>query len=249
VLHKNGCYYVSSYRVYAQPPEAPAPARMGFPNLFGEWRIARESLRLSLALPRFALMPGGQGQPVVLVPGFKAPEASMQPLRGLLRAKGYNAVHWGEGTNQGDVEFYLERMKLRLNSLSLEYDSPVAVIGWSLGGVIARELARDCPALVSTVVTYGSPVIGGPVHTAAARAYTEDERERIESLTRERSRETPISTPLAVIFSRRDSIVSWPACIDRSSLQATHYEVTSTHFSMGIDPAVWQIVLERLAKT
>lgn len=234
---------------YEQPPEAPAPQRMGFPNLALEWRIGRETLRLTLALPRFALVPRGRGQTVVLIPGFRAPEASMQPLRRLLRAKGYNALHWGEGTNKGDVERYVERLKLRLNRLALEHDGPVALVGWSLGGVIAREIARECPELVSTVVTYGSPVVGGPVYTAAARAYSAGERARIEALTLERSRATPIETPLAVIFSRRDTIVSWPACIDRSSRDVTHFEVSSTHFSMGLDPAVWQIVLERLAKT
>jgi pimeloyl-ACP methyl ester carboxylesterase len=241
--------FMSSYLVYDRPPAAPAPERMGFPNLAAEWRIARETLRLPLALPRFAFAPRGQGQPVVLMPGFKAPQASMQPLRRLLRAKGYRAEHWGEGTNQGNVEFYVDRLKPRLNRLALAHDGPVALVGWSLGGVIAREIARECPELISTVVTYGSPVVGGPIYTAAARAYSADERARIEALTHERSVANPIVTPLAVIFSRRDTIVSWPACIDRTSTNATHYEVTSTHFSMGLDPAVWQIVLERLAGT
>jgi triacylglycerol esterase/lipase EstA (alpha/beta hydrolase family) len=220
---------------------------MGFPNLAVEWRVSREALRLGLAVPRFAMAPRGKGQPVMLLPGFKAPEATMAPLRRLLRAKGYNAVHWGEGTNQGDVAAYVDRLKPRVTQLSLGHDAPVALVGWSLGGVIARELARDCPELVSTVITYGTPVVGGPVFTATARSYSEDERKRIQTLTHERNTAAPISTPMSIIFSRNDTIVSWPACIDRFSPNTTHYEVDSTHFSMGIDPTVWGIVLEQLA--
>lgn len=238
---------MSSYILHPTPPEAPPPFAMGFPNLAVEWRLTREALRLGISLPRFALAPRGTGKPVLLLPGFKAPQASMEPLRRLLRAKGHGAGHWGEGTNQGDVEAYIERLKPRLTKLSLEHDAQVALVGWSLGGVIARELARECPQLVSTVITYGSPVIGGPMFTAAAGSYSASERRRIELLSKERNEANPILTPISIVFSRNDTIVSWPACIDRCSPNATHYEVDSTHFSMGIDPTVWSIVLEQLA--
>jgi pimeloyl-ACP methyl ester carboxylesterase len=235
--------------IYREPPPAPAPDFVGFPDLLAEWRLVRESLRLGLALPRFALAPRGDGEPVLLIPGFQAPEASMQPLRLLLRRKGYDARHWGQGINRGNVERYIEALLPLLDELSSEAGQPVTLVGWSLGGVIARELARERADQVRGVITYGSPVVGGPTYTVAARSYDEAERRRIRELTRERDQAQPITVPIAAIFSRGDTIVSWPACIDRVSPNVTHYEVTSTHFSMGIDPTVWEIVLERLRES
>lgn len=240
---------MSDYILHATPPEAPPPAPVRFPDLRAEWRIVRETIRLSWSLPRLARAPRGEGEPVLLIPGFQAPEVSMQPLRRLLRARGYDAQHWGLGTNRGDVEGYVETLAPRLQQLAHAHPGTrVALVGWSLGGVIARELAREHPGLLSTVVTYGSPVVGGPVYTAAARAYSDEERQRIRALVSDRDTLHPIRTPIAAIFSRGDTIVSWPACIDRVNAEVTHFEVRSTHFSMGLDPTVWEIVLERLAE-
>lgn len=240
---------MSNFIVYPTPPQAPEPEPMGFPDLSAEWRLVRETVRLGFSLPRLARAPRGHNEPVLLIPGFQAPELSMQPLRRLLRVRGYDAQHWGLGVNRGDVEGYVERLVPRLRQLAHSHAGErVALVGWSLGGVIARELARENPTLVSTVVTYGTPVVGGPVYTAAARAYRPEERERIRELVRERDTRHPIETPIAAIFTRGDTIVSWPACIDRNNPQVTHFEVRSTHFSMGLDPAVWEIVLLRLAE-
>jgi dienelactone hydrolase len=124
---------------------------------------------------------------------------------------------------------------------------PVDLVGWSLGGTIARETARLVPQAVGQVVTYGTPVVGGPTHTLGASAYGRAECERISALIRQLDAESPIAVPMTAIFTRRDSVVSWGACIDHSSPVVHHVEVGSTHFSMGIDPDVWRVVAERLA--
>ena len=240
---------MSDYIVWRQPPQSPAPAPVRFPDLRGEWRIAREAVRLALQSPRLLGAPRGAGDPVLLIPGWQAPEASMAPLRGLLRLTGYDARHWGQGVNRGDVERYVDLLLPTLHTLASTSGTPVGLVGWSLGGVIARELAREAPQAVRCVVTYGSPVQGGPVYTAASRAFTQAERERIAALIETRNRDNPIRVPVASVFSRRDTIVSWPACIDRVNPRVTHYEVDATHFSMGIDPGVWRIVLETLANS
>lgn len=240
---------MATYRVYPTPPTAPDPGVMGFPDLSAEWRLARESVRLALSLPRLVRGPRGRGEPVMLIPGFQAPELSMRPLLRMLRLRNYRAVPWGQGINRGNVERYVDALRPRLTELAEQSGhEKIALVGWSLGGVIARELARELPERVSTVVTYGSPVVGGPLYTAAARAYPAAERERINTLIRERNLEHAIRCPVAAIFTRQDTIVSWPACIDRYSPRVTHFEVNSTHFSMGLDPAVWEIVLKRLAE-
>jgi pimeloyl-ACP methyl ester carboxylesterase len=234
--------------IHHQPPAAPAPAPTGFPDLRVEWRIARETVRLAMSAPQLVTAPRGKGDPVILIPGWQAPEASMGPLRQLLRFKGYDAQHWGEGVNRGDVGAYVERLLPRVRAKAEKSGQTVGLVGWSLGGVVARELARRLPDEVRCVVTYGSPVVGGPSYTVASRRYSADDRARISALIEERERSCPIVVPIAVVFSRNDTIVSWPACIDRINPNVTHYEVDATHFSMGVDPAVWRLVLEQLAR-
>lgn len=170
----------------------------------------------------------------------------MFPLRRLLRLKGYQARTWGLGVNQGDVQHYVDALKPVVKDLAESSGTAVALVGWSLGGVVSREIAREMPQYVSTVVTYGTPVIGGPSFTVGANSYSAADRKHINRLIEERNAANPIQTPLGIVFTRGDTIVSWPACIDRVSTDTTHFEVDATHFSMGIDPTVWGIVLERL---
>jgi pimeloyl-ACP methyl ester carboxylesterase len=162
--------------VYEDPPEAPLPTSLGFPDLRREWRIAREALHLALATPALALAPRGDGQPVMLTPGWMAPQTSMEALRRFLRRKGYHATHWGLGTNRGAVADYLERLIPAVRARADAEGTPVALVGWSLGGVISREIAREVPDEVSCVVTFGSPVVGGPVYTATANRWSDERR-------------------------------------------------------------------------
>ncbi|MCW2836845.1 MAG: hypothetical protein JWQ15_959 [Marmoricola sp.] len=106
--------------------------------------------------------------------------------------------------------------------------SPVSLVGWSLGGVIAREVARRRPEAVRRVVTYGTPVVGGPRSTAVARAYGPEASTDAGAVADRLDAESPIRVPLTVVFSRRDGIVTWEACLD---------------------PDVWRIVADRLALT
>ena len=170
----------------------------------------------------------------------------MGPIRAYLRWLGHDARTWGLGTNMGDPEGDAKRMTRHVADLAAESGRPVALVGWSLGGVIAREVAREIPGDVSQVITYGTPVIGGPSHTIAARSYEPAERERIEALIEEVEGANPIRVPTTVIFTRRDGIVSWPACIDRHTPGVRHVEVRSTHIGLGIDPDVWEIVATAL---
>lgn len=232
---------------YDSAPEAPPPTRPRAIELVRELRGSRDALRLALASRELRRLPRLDGTAAILIPGWKAPEASMGPLRLFLRSRGCDARHWGLGTNQGDAEGYSELLARRVEALVRRRKAPVVMIGWSLGGVIAREVARAMPAAVSRVVTYGSPVIGGPTFTPAADAYGAEECARISELIVELNRDNPIAVPICAIFSRRDAVVSWPACIDRYSKQVTHYEVDSTHLSMGFDPDVWRLVAEQVA--
>jgi dienelactone hydrolase len=232
---------------HLDPPVAPAeltpPTRRG---LRDEWRSALQLPRLLARTPRLALAPRGDGGPVVLVPGWRAPEASMAPMRAYLRYLGHDAEHWGFGTNHGNPARDGARLARRVCELAAERGRPVALVGWSLGGTVSRECARDVPEVVDRVVTYGTPAIGGPSYTIAASGYGRGTAEGIARRVEELDRERPITVPLTVIFTRRDRIVSWGACIDRTSPQARHVEVRSTHLSLGIDPDVWLTVARAL---
>ena len=148
------------------------------------------------------------------------------------------------GVDAGEVE---ARRIASAVELAERSGRPVALVGWSLGGTIARETARTVPDAVSHVVTYGTPVIGGPSYTIGARAAGETENARIRELIADLDRTNPIQVPITAIFTRRDRIVDWPASIDRTSPYVEHVEVRSTHAGMGIDPDVWEIVATRLA--
>lgn len=121
------------------------------------------------------------------------------------------------------------------------------LVGWSLGGVVAREVARSRPELVHRVVTYGSPVLGGPTHTVGAASIGPEECRRITELQEHLDATNPIQVPITAIFTRNDGAVDWRARIDRSSVDVTMVEVASTHVGLGIDPDVWITAARALA--
>ena len=227
------------------PPPAPAPQGIFEKKFAVEWRLLKEAAKLGFAMPRLSQLPKGDG-PVILVPGWKAPEWTMSPMRTFLRQLGWEARHWGLGINKGDPEGDCEKLKTLIQESYARDPRPVALVGWSLGGVIAREMARHLPELVYGVVTYGTPVIGGPSYTLGAMYFDEKECERARILVETLDRDLPIQTPMTCIFSKQDQIVSWPACIDRISPKVTHFEVNTPHIAMGLNPAVWHTIASQL---
>lgn len=197
--------------------------------------------------PWLARAPRGDGHLVIDIPGWLAPESSCVALRAYLRWLGYDARPWGFGVNRGDPERDAKRLASRIVKWSDDRPGRVSLVGWSLGGVIAREVARALPQEVRRVVTYGTPVVGGPTHTVGAETWSADERARITAVIERVDASNPIRSPIAAIFSKRDGIVDWRACIDRSSIDVGHVEVTSPHLGLGIDPDVWTVTADRLA--
>ena len=229
--------------VHDQPPPGPAP-RPPMPGQWREnWRGFSQWGRLALASRSLARQPRGSGGRVVLIPGWLAPEWSMDPVRRYLRFLGHDAVHWGLGRNQGAPERDRDVLAARIEA----FGEPVSLVGWSLGGVIAREVARVLPDRVRQVVTYGTPVVGGPSFTLGAAAFGPTYCRRIARLLAEADRDDPIRVPIGAVFSKRDAVVHWTASIDRMSPDVVHYEVTTSHVTLGIDPDVWRIVARRVA--
>ena len=203
--------------------------------------------RLVAATPRLLRAPRGDGHVVVDVPGWRSPELTGAPIRAYLRRLGYDARGWGFGTNTGNPERDADRLTEQVLALAAER-GPVSLVGWSLGGVISREVARREPDAVRRVITYGTPVVGGPSFTAVAAAYAPEVRRRVAEVSARLDADSPIRVPLTAIWSRRDGIVAWQACLDRVSPDVEHVEVGSTHLGLGIDPDVWSIVASRLPR-
>lgn len=237
-----------SIHEYEAPPAAPLPkAPSPSAALLSEWQFGLQLLRLGFSTFGLRKLPRGNKAPIILLPGYLAPEWTMEPMRRYLNWLGYDAHHWTLGINQGNPERDHELMVPQVATLAAASGQPVALVGWSLGGTIAREVARIRPDIVSKVVTYGTPVIGGPKFTVGAGVYGEEECNRIANLIDELDQDAPIEVPITAIFTRNDRTVAWPACIDRASKDVKHVEVNSSHASMGVDPDVWRIVAQRLA--
>jgi alpha-beta hydrolase superfamily lysophospholipase len=218
----------------------PPLARLGWEAL-----SVLELGRLAAHGHRLARAPRGEA-PVIVLPGFGADDISTVPLRSFLRRLGHEVEGWTLGRNRGDVEALLPKVAERVRILCERRGEQVHLIGQSLGGVLARELARDEPARVAQVITLGTPVVGGPSYTRVGFAYERAQRARIAATMRRRNR-VPIRVPITAIYSRRDGIVAWQACIDHDNPRVEHVEVSSSHFGMGVDPAVWLLTAKLLA--
>ncbi len=228
---------------HPEPPEAVMPA--GPPagrSTFGELLTATEPARLLTRSPWLANAPRGDGRIVIDIPGWRAPELSLAPLRAYLSWLGHSTRPWGLGLNRGDAERDVALLAESVAALAASRGRPVALVGWSLGGVIARETAREIPDHVAGVVTFGTPVIGGPSYTLGATSYGAEECTRIEALATKLDRDNPIRVPVTAIFTRNDGVVAWQACIDRTTPGVEHIEVRSTHLGLGLDPDVWRAV-------
>jgi pimeloyl-ACP methyl ester carboxylesterase len=217
-------------------------------GLLGEVRGLIELPRLLIRLPRLAKQPRGRGERVLVLPGYGAGDASTAVLRAYLRLLGYRPIGWGLGRNGGEVAEMLPGIADRVEALAREDGVPIRLIGWSLGGYLAREAARERPHAVHQVITLGSPVVGGPKYTAVAEAYRRRgvDLDAVEAEVAARNLR-PFETRVTAIYSRSDRIVAWQACIDRRTPNVEHVEVETTHLGLGLSPEVYEIIATRLA--
>jgi len=205
---------------------------------------------LPLAAPWLATAPRGDGHGVLVLPGLLATDTSTVPLRRFLGRLGYDVRGWDLGRNRGPTEPVLAGLPGALLAHAARTGRPVSLVGWSLGGIYARELARGHPAQVRQVITLGSPfaltdsrqsrVHGlyqrlGPLHAPGAQLPTREQRAR------------PIDVPSTSVYSRLDGIVAWQACVEPETTLHQNVEVRCSHFGFGIDPATLWLIADRLA--
>jgi pimeloyl-ACP methyl ester carboxylesterase len=205
---------------------------------------------LPLAAPWLASAPRGDGHGVLVVPGLLASDMSTALLRRFLRWLGNDVRGWDLGRNVGPTDAVLDRLPQTLAALAERSGGPVSVVGWSLGGIYARELARQRPGQVRQVITLGSPfALTDPRQSRAdgvyrRRSYLHADGGRVP--TREQLAR-PIGVPSTAVYSRRDGIVSWPTCIEPETAQHENVEVRCAHLGFGTDPATLWLIADRLA--
>jgi alpha/beta hydrolase family protein len=231
-----------------QSPVGRAPIRRpGLGLLLLEGRALFELAALAPAYPVLRQAPRGDGHPVLVLPGFMASDFSTRVLRGFLRDRGYAAHGWRLGRNTGPTAETVAGLVRRLAELRERHDRRVSIIGWSLGGVYARELARAFLSDVRQVITLASPfrdleATNVPAFLLARRRAHPD-----EAAFRERLR-LPLSVPMTAIYSRTDGIASWQSCVAEPGPQSENIEVASSHLGIGHHPVVLLTIADRLAQ-
>lgn len=186
---------------------------------------------------------------IMLLPGYGGGDLSLKPLALFLRRAGFNVDTWGLGINNGDMSRLEPLLEEKMREEYEAHGEPLILLGWSLGGVLARELTREHPEWVEHVITMGSPIIGGPKYTIFARLYASTGRdiERIENNIKSRYRK-PIQRPVTALYSKSDGIVAWEACIDKWSPSVEHHEVNCSHIAMGFSKPVFVLLYQILSE-
>ena len=202
------------------------------------------------ALPLLNLAPRGDGHPVLVLPGLVASDVSTRPLRSFLKGRGYEVSGWKQGRNFGLRDGVQGSMMDLLRDMNDSHGRKVSLVGWSLGGLYARQLAKLMPDRVRSVITLGSPFAAGPKATNAWQVYemvSGKPADHVDPQFGSDLAEAP-PVPTTAIYSRTDGICAWQGCMEKPSAQAESIEVQSSHCGMGHHPAVVYAVAERLAQ-
>ncbi len=201
--------------------------------------------------PLLARAPKGDGHAVMVFPGLSANDASTVPLRHYLQSLNYKPWGWEQGFNFGPRAGVLDEAK---NSLIRTFESSgrkVSLIGWSLGGVYARELAKELPDMVRGVITLGTPFAGSHKATNAWRIYELTSGRKIEREAESYDLPGAPPVPTTSIYSRTDGVVAWQASIqapDKTRPHTENIEVLASHIGLGVNPSAWWAVADRLAQ-
>jgi pimeloyl-ACP methyl ester carboxylesterase len=234
----------------SQPPPAGRLRPPGLGLLLAEVRGILELNASLLLSPLLMRAPKGDGHPVLTLPGFLASDLSMAPMRRYLKELGYDSYAWEMGRNVGGVSRMRAALRDRLAEVHTSTGRKVSVVGWSLGGVYARDLALQAPEMVRSVITLGSPFTNDVRATNATRLYEALSGETVEGNEELRAAIAgDLPVPATSIYSRSDGIVNWRTCILRPSDTAENIEVyLASHVGLGVNAAALWAVADRLAQ-
>lgn len=223
------------------------------PNLFKlalEGRAFWEFGASIVGWPMLKRSPDGDQHPVIVYPGLVAGDFSTAPIRKYLRDLGYCVYGWDQGLNYGPREGVIETASAMLQKIADQHGQAVSLIGWSLGGIYARELAKLNPTIVRAVITMGSPFAGDPRSTNAWRLFKlVSPQVNTDGASQANLKFAP-PAPTTSIYSRSDGIVPWECSVQRPQTGhlTENIEVHASHFGIGLNPLTWYAVADRLAQ-
>jgi pimeloyl-ACP methyl ester carboxylesterase len=195
-------------------------------------------------------LPHGDGHPVLVLPGFLASDGSTRPLRGLLDSLGYEVHGWGLGRNLRIDSAREREMNDVLARIADKAGRKVSIVGWSLGGVFAREMAKAQPDNVRFVISLGSPITNDLDQTNATplfRAINGDEPEPMrEGRFRDLAEAPPV--PTTSILTRTDGVVAWQASVQKPGPETENIEILASHCGLGVNPLAMVAIADRLAQ-
>lgn len=199
-------------------------------------------------------LPRGNSQPVMVIPGLATNHLATAVLRERLQALNFTVQDWGQGMNTGpateDLAQWLAPVRCRLQALVDATGEKAHLVGWSLGGIVARELSKMAPELVKKVVTLGTPFSGMENSTNAAWAYEllngGRKAQMTPALAQQLRGEPPV--PTVSVFSRTDGVVSWSACLQADPKRTKHIELDDvSHFGLVLSPKVLEVLVQELS--
>jgi pimeloyl-ACP methyl ester carboxylesterase len=215
-------------------------------------RVLMELYSLFYTWPLLGAAPRGDGHPVLVLPGFAAGDESTAVLRRYLARLGYQPLPWGLGRNTGSFELQ-EQLVRAFYTLTRAHSRRISIVGQSLGGVFARELARQFPDHVRFTVTLGSPFSSAGPESAngtVARLF-----QYMSGMTQDEMRDQmlgyppePPPVPSTAIYSKSDGVVHWSSCLEYPGTQAENIEVIASHTGMAMNPVVYHVIADRLAQ-
>ncbi|MEO1662215.1 MAG: alpha/beta fold hydrolase [Pseudomonadota bacterium] len=217
-----------------------------------EGRAVFELGAFGLLRRRMRNLPKGDGHPVLVLPGFMASDHSTRPMRRLFDDLGYKSYGWGLGRNVRFNEKREREMSDLVERIHDETGEKLSIVGWSLGGVFARELAKMHPDMVRCVISLGSPISNNRKHSAPSRIFEaingKETQPEVEGRYRDLEAAPPV--PTTSILTKTDGVVAWRGSVQCPSKggQTENIVVPASHVGLGVNPLVMVAVADRLAQ-
>lgn len=204
--------------------------------------------------PLLSFLPRGDGHGVLVLPGFMASDSSTMPMRHLLSQLGYEVTGWGLGRNLKVNSVRMEAMRRCVSELYDKSGGKISIIGWSLGGVLARELAKRMPGKVRQVITLGSPISEDRRYTNARPIFEAINGKQPPAMKGSQFRKLSDAPPVPTtsIFTKGDGVVHWRGSVQpatRDNVQTENIEVFASHLGLGVNPSVMLVIADRLAQS
>jgi len=201
-------------------------------------RAAQEFAATMAAMSLLAAAPRGDGHPVLVVRGLSGGNGATSTVRSYLRRLGHS-VHSPRAVANGGVHAWaMQRLTGQVEELAGQHGQRVSLVGWSMGGVVVRELARRDPQQIRQVISLGAPLRSGPRVMNRART----------TAPKDAPGPAAMPVPSTVIYSRSDGMLDWRRCLQGDGPASENIAVHGSHLGMIHNPAVMHVLADSLAQ-